>query len=177
VLIPPGDWGATGGSQYKLTPAPYPLGALPWPTEPWLPLPAGSAEEEQPSLREQLADPRYNTYRVTGPPAVPSSGTETCHGWCSSPCGSECSCALIGSIEAGRGGDDPVYPSTMGRCVAIASLFAAGSWLGKRGDGEEGVLGCVCNASYVSFRCCGSEDGVVWEDSLYKLGRLELDSE
>ena len=165
VLVPPGNWGTTG-QRYQLTPSPYPLNLLPWPTEPWLPLPAGYVE---PSLEELLADPQYRTYRFIKSSGWQSDATDTCQGSCNGPCGAQCSCSVVGGKEAGWNGEDPVFPLTMVRCMENA---ISGSWFGKRDD--EDVLGCVCNASYVSLGCCGSLDGVVWEDSEQKLGTLDL---
>jgi hypothetical protein len=39
--------------------------------------------------------------------------------------------------------------------------------------GGRDVLPCACNSTYVSLACCGSDDGEVWEDERFALGRLE----
>ena len=39
---------------------------------------------------------------------------------------------------------------------------------GKRDGGRP----CPCNGTYVSYGCCGVEDGMVWEGAEFKLGEL-----
>jgi hypothetical protein len=33
---------------------------------------------------------------------------------------------------------------------------------------------CACNSTYVSYFCCSSSNGIIWEDSRLRLGSLEL---
>ena len=47
------------------------------------------------------------------------------------------------------------------------------SMVGKNNPrGEESGRPCPCNATYVSFACCGVPDGLVWEKETFKLGEL-----
>ena len=49
--------------------------------------------------------------------------------------------------------------------------FLAACMISLGGKREEDTP-CPCNVSYVSYACCGSKDGLVWENETFKLGEL-----
>ena len=108
----------------------------------------------------------------------------------SGPLPHSCSCVADPSmVQVQAAGLDPVFPHAA--CFPVAGLSSAGGLavafgLGKRGNPTELGSGfdaaaasssswpCVCNATYVSRACCGSADGLVWEDAGGRLGRLAV---
>ena len=52
--------------------------------------------------------------------------------------------------------------------ACIISISGGG---GKRHDTRP----CPCNATYVSYGCCGAVDGLVWEEEHFKLGELTIE--
>ena len=90
---------------------------------------------------------------------------------CSGTTDQTCSCVIPGPREAGKLGYDPIFPPSV--CLAlIASTARLTSHLGGKRDIEsmpfidvEGNhVQCVCNATYVSPSCCGSQNGMIWQD-------------
>ena len=58
------------------------------------------------------------------------------------------------------------YQPGTGTVAFLAACIT--SFSGKRGEGRP----CPCNGTYVSYSCCGVEDGLVWEADEFKLGEL-----
>lgn len=78
------------------------------------------------------------------------------------------SCAAVHSAPspAGRGRDG------RGRGGSRTSLMEADKTTGFfAANGDQ--LACPCNATYVSYSCCESGTGIVWEAPDKKLGELE----
>ena len=107
----------------------------------------------------------------------PKTSTSTCGGQCHSmsECfgfsGSPCECRVdLSSIMAA--GLDRAFGATI--CVArLASQIESTPKLGGRDDSP--LHACVCNSTYVSFGCCGSENGIIWEPEEKRLGRLNVE--
>ncbi|KAI9679214.1 MAG: hypothetical protein M1817_005233 [Caeruleum heppii] len=130
--------------------------------------------------------------------------TCSCGGGCSSI--SDCSwqafghCKCVASSTKTSGG----VSRYLGRCAQIVTGWDAGLRKVRRRDAAEtrptdsllmanvtfdgGTVGlmdvatlqrvpCPCNASYVSFACCASEDGVVYEEREKRLGVVWLGGE
>ena len=108
-------------------------------------------------------------------------------------CGRNCTMKKDCAATAGRGGQGAQRQDCA--CVAaqssqyqpgngvvafvaacIVSLAAgSGNYGGKRAVKEEGGVEdspCPCNRTYVSYACCGADDGVVWEREEFRLGEL-----
>jgi hypothetical protein len=103
-----------------------------------------------------------------------------CRGSCSDgvACGMGCSCTVDLSVEdLHQHGQNPLFPAAI--CLAISITTAIGSkGLGggrRRSLGsDQQQMACVCNATYVSFGCCGSQTGIIWESREDKLGELKV---
>ena len=103
---------------------------------------------------------------------------KTCKGACSGNayCRSQqaprCVCAASSQVGMDRG----VFRGSCGMIMTgnsqLGSLSRGGR---KRSDIQEvanGLFQCACNSSYVSGACCDSNDGLVWEDPDFFLGKL-----
>jgi hypothetical protein len=116
------------------------------------------------------------------PENLPGTCGQTCDGPAADQCSgaatdSDCTCRLLGLPVARLLGFDPV--GTAGYCIemlVLQALLQSASTsrnLPKRDLVEmEGDWPCLCNTSYVSKGCCGSQDGIIWEDSRLKMGTL-----
>jgi hypothetical protein len=119
-----------------------------------------------------------------GPPvSVAVSHLETSDSSCGGQCqsmsecggspGTPCKCGVDLS-KAMTSGMDRVFGATF--CVAqLAIQINSNPKLGGRD--EDCSHACVCNSTYVSFGCCGSETGMIWESIENRLGRLDGDLE
>ncbi|KAI9889932.1 MAG: hypothetical protein M1814_004655 [Vezdaea aestivalis] len=96
--------------------------------------------------------------RCRGPTDCSSGGEE----------GTECVCS-VDPATIRQKGLDPVFP--VAACLAFSVVMNGRKGLKLWGRGEESWP-CVCNASYVSSGCCGSVDGLVWDDHGGKIGSL-----
>ena len=93
------------------------------------------------------------------------STTQTCHA--AKDCSRTSGCACVVDMDAilRAAGQDAVFPSWTCGWGVIAGAAALGSLQ------QSGLLGrnvgeviCACNSTYVSTGCCGSADGMIWED-------------
>ncbi|KAI9681334.1 MAG: hypothetical protein M1817_002617 [Caeruleum heppii] len=98
---------------------------------------------------------------------------------------SECRC-VVPSVKAAQiAGVDPVFPVAL--CLATAQMGVKPAGRKRNAETQSGVerlelktvdqvrvedLVCPCNRTYVSQACCGSAEGMVWEDPRLRLGRL-----
>ena len=86
-----------------------------------------------------------------------------------------CSCQVSRSSWAKVMTLDRVFSGATCMLVASAVDKSPKAGLNRRGkDAPRETLPCVCNASYISFACCGTE-GLVFEDRRSRLGRLAMD--
>ncbi|KAI9681969.1 MAG: hypothetical protein M1817_000023 [Caeruleum heppii] len=97
---------------------------------------------------------------------------------------SDCRCMAIGEALAQTLGADPIFP--FGAACLLFSQIPKGGMdryvnnlprrrevnLDALGREPKSMLGCACNATYVSTACCESEDGRIWEVESLRLGRL-----
>ncbi|KAI9676098.1 MAG: hypothetical protein M1817_000841 [Caeruleum heppii] len=171
----------------------------PWPSDRLGPTPAATPYFPSPSSSEATAVAPSNIKASTGQCAVPdASGVKSQCGCSGCNSVSECSWSEFGACRCvartvqkqGSGRD---------RFLGVCSQILSGP-LGKirkrdaeggidtsiqqaTVDGDDGTmafldpetqerLACPCNVSYVSFACCDSRDGVVYEPPGLKLGSL-----
>ena len=91
-----------------------------------------------------------------------------CGGECSNPrkCPFQCLCKAqhVGNLILG------VTNVFFG--ASCVSRSRSSSLMGKRSAQDMEIMACPCNATYVSIACCGSRDGLIWEDLSAKLGEL-----
>jgi hypothetical protein len=133
------------------------------------------------------------------PPLIGASGSESAQ---SDSCGHKCranaECLSLVTVQCNYLARCAVDPSSLTQTVlgSVANVVAAYSisrcigqpakpnGLGGRDVGrhsntipaDEDAKGwpCACNSTYVSYVCCSSSNGIVWEDPRLHLGSLEL---
>ena len=100
-------------------------------------------------------------------------------GW-QNQCGNNCTSAKDCSVPAGGNStcschahSSQYQPGSGTVAFVAACLVTIGSGGGKRRES----LPCPCNNTYVSHRCCGNFDGLVWEPPESNLGTLLITSE
>ena len=105
-------------------------------------------------------------FQALGNDSVPANDTITVNG-CGqtcvhlSDCTNGCDCALSSTTYE---------PSS--NTMSYSYNCAAGSGGGGRRRNEHDP--CPCNSTYVSYGCCDSVDGMVWEAKDLKLGKLKM---
>jgi hypothetical protein len=86
--------------------------------------------------------------------------------WCGFGCTSFSDCT---EYEQVPGCDGLVCQPTE---ASAGAYFAIGSCVGL-GRKRDTSMACSCNSTYVSHSCCGSRNGLVWEDPELKLGIMD----
>ncbi|KAI9676494.1 MAG: hypothetical protein M1817_000652 [Caeruleum heppii] len=185
--------GTCGPDGKQFCPTPWPLEILgPIPRGPpgsnmsgLLVAPANPADPRQMFDPDDATDGSASTSNATDASASDADLTST-QGQCGASCtgvaecrspgaGVRCTCKVPNWREAVTAGLDPVFPTAL--CIALATQMVnpvpAPPGLGRREVLEDDeAMACACNATYVSHSCCGSEDGMIWEDPGLKLGRM-----
>ena len=111
---------------------------------------------------------------------TPANSDPTC--LATSTCSGSADCNGIREIEGCEGavcllreqsghflrlGGCGIVESTMGRSRTSSSFF------GMRKRSADAPL-CACNSSWISQSCCGSPNGIVWEDPALKVGGIYI---
>jgi hypothetical protein len=121
-------------------------------------------------------NPEFTAVRDT------TSQSSTCGGKCTNfqDCADDvtipCRCKVHPEAhELLKSGFNPRYLSPVAVCLG-ATFMAAGlsfkSRLGLKRRDLDLSDGCPCNSTYVSYACCESPNGIVWEPLEQKLGEL-----
>ena len=120
---------------------------------------------------QTLYDPE-SAWESPGPEAGPEAASvAVSHGQCWNNCTSNADCAKVGEKGCMCSTRSEQYQPGSGTVAFVAACIM--SMAG--GGGKREVAGpCPCNATYVSHACCGSADGMVWEEERFKLGELLL---
>ncbi|KAI9892022.1 MAG: hypothetical protein M1814_002217 [Vezdaea aestivalis] len=59
-------------------------------------------------------------------------------------------------------------------CAVVEGVRRGGKGIGgrRRGKRDFQMTGCACNGTYVSEKCCGTENGLIWEAPGLKMGEV-----
>ena len=138
---------------------------VPWNTTNWRPPVPGNADLGEPKKAAGASSITQCGNKCQGPQDCRASDTAT-----------SCFCAVPGPRDAKNLGLDPIFPPAV--CLILnAAVAAINSGLtGKREvdqaalyvDGEGHPARCLCNATYISPACCGSQHGMIHEDMFGK---------
>ena len=102
----------------------------------------------------------------------PVSTSTVSHGQCWKNCTSNADCLTDGETGCMCSTQSEQYQPGSGTVAFVAACIISMSGVGgKRHDTNP----CPCNATYVSYACCGVVDGLVWEEEHFKLGQLAIE--
>ena len=99
----------------------------------------------------------------------PAPAVTISHGQCWKNCTSNADCLKDGGTGCMCSTQSEQYQPGSGTVAFVAACIISMSGVGwKRQDTNP----CPCNATYVSYACCGVAGGLVWEAKQFKLGEL-----